>query len=546
MKKHLILIFSLCILLCSCNQQASNDEISNKPQDYIEKGSEKAEENFSKLHELTLMYEKYAWGYASDDYTPLLYTINLLTDLNKEDKFLYENDITIPYEDAKKISSLFMSYEISEDTYYGTHYYPTAEYTDIILEPFEINSSEEEISILYGRFVNDEQGNKHWLYPIKYTAVPYILAEEDIPSILSDVFKAGEQMYRIINLENIYDIDAAKNIYTNNGYCELFSEKSYNLASPEDLVAMSKRVNSRLYSEIRATYNLMCDIDMSGIEFEPMGKYTNYTQSYDHRVHDMSGFCGTFNGNNYTISNLSVLKAIEVSYDIVENSNGFFSILGQGALVKDLNIINANIDYIGEEGLMAAGILAGKIYGSKVENCKVSGIVKGTSNVGGFAGEVSSVYDVGDEVLKCEIINCHADVEVYGGNWIGGFTGSNNANILNCSVKGTLICDEIVNNTIYYWSGEMPFGIGGFTGHNIKEISNSGANVWVKTMVNVKWVGSFIGYNDGHAYECFYNGTLSHWDPIGFYPNESRSPRKSYILNLLQEEYYTRLTEILL
>ncbi|MFA6783137.1 MAG: hypothetical protein WCR90_07990, partial [Sedimentibacter sp.] len=88
------------------------------------------------------------------------------------------------------------------------------------------------------------------------------------------------------------------------------------------------------------------------------------------------------------------------------------------------------------------------------------------------------------------------------------------------------------------------FGIGGFTGHNIKEISNSGANVWVKTMVNVKWVGSFIGYNDGHAYECFYNGTLSHWDPIGFDPNESRSPRKSYILNLLKEEYYKRLFEI--
>lgn len=544
MKKYLILIFAVCILLCSCSQQVDkNDSLDEQPE-YAEKNSEKLEENYSKLHELALMYEKYAWGYASDDYTPLLYTINLLTDLNKEDKFLYENDITIPYEDAKEISSLFMSYEISEDTYYGTHYYPTAKYPDISLEPFEINSSEEQISILYGRFVNDEQGNKHWLYPVKYTAVPYILAEEDIPSILSDVFKAGEQMYRIINVENIYDIDAAKNIYTNNGYGELFSEKSYDLASPEDLVAMSKRVNSRLYSEIRATYNLMCDIDMSGIEFEPMGKYTDYTQSYDHRVHDMSGFCGSFNGNNYTISNLSVLKAIEVSYDIVENSNGFFSILGQGALVKDLNIINANIDYIGEEGLMAAGILAGKIYGSKVENCKVSGIVKGTSNVGGFAGEVSSVYDVGDEVLKCEIINCHADVEVYGGNWIGGFTGSNNANILNCSVKGTLICDEIVNNTIYYWSGEMPFGIGGFTGHNIKEISNSGANVWVKTMVNVKWVGSFIGYNDGHAYECFYNGTLSHWDPIGFDPNESRSPRKSYILNLLKEEYYKRLFEI--
>ncbi|MFA6782304.1 MAG: hypothetical protein WCR90_03750, partial [Sedimentibacter sp.] len=142
MKKYLILIFAVCILLCSCSQQVDkNDSLDEQPE-YAEKNSEKLEENYSKLHELALMYEKYAWGYASDDYTPLLYTINLLTDLNKEDKFLYENDITIPYEDAKEISSLFMSYEISEDTYYGTHYYPTAKYPDISLEPFEINSSE--------------------------------------------------------------------------------------------------------------------------------------------------------------------------------------------------------------------------------------------------------------------------------------------------------------------------------------------------------------------------------------------------------------------
>ena len=104
MKKYLILIFAISIFLSSCNQQAANGNIPNEPLEYAGEDSKKTEENYSKLHEFALMYEKYAQGYALDDYTPLLYTINLLTDLNKEDKFLYENDITIPYEDAKKIS----------------------------------------------------------------------------------------------------------------------------------------------------------------------------------------------------------------------------------------------------------------------------------------------------------------------------------------------------------------------------------------------------------------------------------------------------------
>ena len=542
MKKIIIVLLSfVSILLCSCNQQTGKGNISDIPPGNIEKNSEEDEANYSKLHESALMYEKYAWGYGLDDYAHVLYATGLIVDLNKQDNFLDDDyTITLPYEDTKEISSLFMNGEPSQGSYNGTHAYPISKYPNIILEPFETNKENEQINVLYGRFAIDEDGNKHWLYPVKYTAVPYVLAEDDIPEILSDVLTDGEEMYRIINVENIYDMDRAKGIYSANGYSELFEEKSYDLASPEDLVKMSERVNSGLYNEIHASYNLMCDIDMSGIEFVAMGKYSDYTVNYDHRVHNKLGFCGVFNGNNHSISNLSIVKKYEESPNM-ENSIGFFSVLGQEASVKDLNITNANINYIGENASVAAGILAGRMHGSNVENCSVSGTVKGTANVGGLAGIADSGYDLNNEEIQCEITDCHADAEVYGESWIGGFIGSNSADILNCNVKGTVTCDEIISNKGPSTPENMPFGIGGFTGFNSKQIINCGADVWVKTMVNVKWVGSFIGYNQGYAYECFYNSSVSHWDPVGLFLNYFYV---NGISALADEEYYTRLSEI--
>lgn len=82
----------------------------------------------------------------------------------------------------KEISSLFISGEPSESSYTGTHAYPIQKYPNISLEPFEINKANEQINILYGRFIIDENANKHWLYPVKYTAIPYILTSHRIIS----------------------------------------------------------------------------------------------------------------------------------------------------------------------------------------------------------------------------------------------------------------------------------------------------------------------------------------------------------------------------
>lgn len=538
MKKYLIFMVITSMLLCSCNQRMSNNVSNEAP---IEDNTKKEPEtDYSKVHEFTVMNEKYAWGYDLNESTPITYAMGLLVDLNKQDKFVDDSTITIPHEAAKEIASLFLDKElIKKGSYNGNYFYPLPKYPDISLEPFEISDVNGQINILYGRFVNNNDGSKHWLYPVRYTAVPYILAEEDIPDILSDIYEAGEQIYRIIHVENIYDMDSAKEIYTNNGYGELLVGKSYDISSPEDVVEMSKRVNSGLYSEICSTYNLMCDIDMKGIDFMTIGKYPDYMEQYDLRRPNKIGFCGVFYGNNYSINNLNIVADADKA-DYMNECYGFFSILGQGAEIRDLKIKDADIGYTGESNPVKSGILAGRIYGSKIDNCYVSGTVKGTVNVGGLASEAYSGEKLNGEEQICEIINCHADIEVFGESWIGGFIGSNGADIVNCSVEGVVTCDETKNNEGMFIDN-MPFGIGGFTGFNSGHISNSGSGVWVKTMVNVKWVGSFIGYSQGDAYECFYNSTVSHWDPYGL---SLRYTYNNDITGLPNKEYYARLAEI--
>ena len=213
---------------------------------------------------------------------------------------------------------------------------------------------------------------------------------------------------------------------------------------------------------------------------------------------------------------------------------GFFSILGKGGYVRNLNIENANIGYTDECTNISAGIIAGTVYSATIENCNVSGTVKGNYYVGGLVGQSSYDSKITGDEISSEIFNSRADVEVFGDDWIGGFIGSNHRTIIrNCLAKGIVTCDRTRDIK------EMPMGIGGFTGHNIwAEIRNCGASVWVKTMVNARCVGSFDGLNEGEIYDSFYNSDVSHWKPSG----DSSRDYQNGVMGLSHDEYYERLS----
>ncbi|WP_312832615.1 GLUG motif-containing protein [Sedimentibacter saalensis] len=534
MKNKIIFILVVLLLLCSCSITDKDIE-TNKPAEE-EIPVLKAEVDYSNLHELTRLYEKYALGINLDPYVPGFFAMGMLHEYGKDEEFIKDNIFSMPYEQIYDFAPLFFSDDVIIEKENITYAGYLDQYKDIILEPFEINDSVEDISVLYGRFIADEDGIRHWLYPVIYTVEPCYLTEDEIPAVLADKIKAGEQRFRIKNIENIKDLENAKKIYTENGYGDLFAQKTYEISSPDDILAMSERVNSEVYNEMNASYTLTKDIDMSNAEFTPIGISKSYMSYLDERNPNNMGFTGTFEGNNFTISNLNCVGKSSESNEMGEYL-GFFSVLGNGAHVNNLNIENANIVYENNFYNVSSGILAGRMLSAIVENCYVSGSVKGIGNVGGLVGETTYDYKTDDSSLCSEIINCKANVEVYGEDWVGGLIGSNHRTIVtNSSVSGIVTCDKIYDDV------DMPMGIGGFAGHNVwADIRNCGADVWVKTMVDSRCVGSFVGLNEGDIYECFYNSTTSNWKPSGDTPiDESQND----IADIPEDEYYKRLSEM--
>jgi hypothetical protein len=71
----------------------------------------------------------------------------------------------------------------------------------------------------------------------------------------------------------------------------------YQIATQEDLVALSDYANNESDGSL-FYYVLTADIDMSGIEFEPINNYK----------YPLDGYEVNFDGNNHKISNLTIAK----------------------------------------------------------------------------------------------------------------------------------------------------------------------------------------------------------------------------------------------
>lgn len=116
-------------------------------------------------------------------------------------------------------------------------------------------------------------------------------------------------------------------------------------------------------NDMTADYELACDIDLSGIEWIPLG--TTITQTSRLQTE----FTGTFNGNGHTIKNLTINRNTSDVYNFV----GLFGQLGV-CTIQNLVIKNANITVSGANPCV--GILAGSMYYNKATISSVS--VQGT------------------------------------------------------------------------------------------------------------------------------------------------------------------------
>ena len=152
-----------------------------------------------------------------------------------------------------------------------------------------------------------------------------------------------------------------------------------------------------------------------------------------------SPYKGHFDGNGHTIN------GINLASNTLGTSVGLFGAI-ENAEIKNLGVINANI-----EGVNNVGVLAGTAISGKIDRCFVTGTVKGKSIcVGGLAGEN----------IGATITDCYAGVTVENGDdyATGGLVGKNRGTIKNVYATGAIKGKDYV---------------GGISGANYGRISNS-------------------------------------------------------------------------
>jgi len=159
-----------------------------------------------------------------------------------------------------------------------------------------------------------------------------------------------------------------------------------------------------------AHFVLINDIDLSGYtgtEFNLIGYYFS------------NPFIGVFEGNGHSISNFTY-TATEVGYV------GLFAYVGYEAIIKNLTLINPNVD--GAICERPVGALVSYLEHGTIYNCNIEGgNIFGNNNTGGLVG--SQYYGL--------VSGCHATCNILSSTLAGGLVGRvRYGTILNCYATG--------------------------------------------------------------------------------------------------------------
>ena len=193
------------------------------------------------------------------------------------------------------------------------------------------------------------------------------------------------------------------------------SDGDYIIKSAPDLVKFALTVNSgktRLHGILQNDINMV----VKSRDFEPIGTLENK-------------YCGTFDGNGHTISNLK----IDMEYD---NYVGMFGVVDDGAIIRDFVLDNScSIKGGAFVGLIGGSNCSGSVYMSCLGN--EGDVTARNQNAGGIIGcnMNSTAY--------FEFENCYVTGNIKGGLESAALTGwlGNGSTATNCwslaTVQGT-------------------------------------------------------------------------------------------------------------
>jgi len=236
------------------------------------------------------------------------------------------------------------------------------------------------------------------------------------------------------------------------------------------LQTLATQINAGTTATNTGDYALGTNIDDGNVNFTPIGNSQAQTNA----------FSGVFNGDGYTISNLTINQP-------GSNYVGLFgTINGGGAIVENLGLVNVTIS-----GADSVGALMGENNGGTITNCYATGAVTGSSYyVGGLVGLNNS---------NVEYSYATGTVTGNSSGSAGGLVGSN---------AGTIEYSYALENV----SASGGEDVGGLTGHNGAIVEYSYA---VGTVSGSILVGGVVGDNEGELTEDYYNSDLAGGTGIG-------------------------------
>ncbi len=277
------------------------------------------------------------------------------------------------------------------------------------------------------------------------------------------------------------------------------AEDPYIITTAQELANMSYIVNAGLQNSDGKNYYELCyklgaDIDIGGKQWVPIGGIKNGT-SY------LYTFWGSFDGNNHTISNLTMTE-LNTNYD-ANGRGGLFRSVNGNAEIKNVKLENVNISMKGSSGALVSLLSA-----CTISNCHVlSGTITSTSTqyqyFGGLIGSGGS----------CTITNCTNRATVTGSSTYNDYVGG---------IIGNLATKEInISNCYNYGSLSSKFYVGGIVGSTKQNganttISNCGNEGSINSQYYAGGIVGIVSSPDstdlGHKFTisgCYNKGTIT-------------------------------------
>ena len=230
---------------------------------------------------------------------------------------------------------------------------------------------------------------------------------------------------------------------------------TYYISNADELMAMKRK----------GTYILTADIDISGKEWKPVGTFA-------------APFVGTFDGNGFTVTGLTVTKDTEDEGECISYTYTYAGLLGfaDGATVKNVKLenVNINVNSIVKTRIVYAGAVAAMTRNCKIQNCTVlSGSVKSSSAFFKSYSAGITAFSLDTDFYTCSV---NADIETTDSKIIS-VTGG----IVAHAGMGSLIACCSANGSVTSVSTDGNAYSGGITGYiNNSDISHSAVNASVK------------------------------------------------------------------